>query len=110
MDEKVVAQKMEENKDVIAPPLKNRDPNDRRELQAAMKSWGETMKAMLDGRFGKGKVGYILILAPIGRESSLSWISDLSFASCKATFEALQQRTKQLDEKSIRLPSEYFGG
>ena len=88
----------------------HRDPNDRLEVENACISWSGTIQAMLDGRFGKGKVVHIMILAPVGRESTLSWIATANFASVKATIEALQQRLKFLEEQRLTIPSEHFGG
>lgn len=106
MDDK----KLEEALVKVEAPTSNRDPSNRLEIRSALTSWSQTIVQMLAGRFGKGKVIHILILAPVGRESQLSWISDADFASCKATFEALVERTKFLEESRIRIPDEYFGG
>ena len=94
----------------VEAPTLHRDPTNRLEIQSALTSWSKSLMQMLAGRFGRKAVIHILILAPVGRESQVSWISDASFESCKATFEALYQRTKFLEESRIKIPDEYFGG
>ena len=88
----------------------HRNPNDRLEIENACKSWSGTIQQMLDGRFGKGNVVHIFILAPVGREATLSWISTATFPSVKATIEALQQRLKYLEEQRLVISPEHFGG
>ena len=88
----------------------NRDANDRLEIESALTTWSHTIQQMLDGHFGKGKVVHLLIIAPTGRESTLSWISSANFSSVKATIETLQKRMKFLEESRITIPPEHFGG
>ena len=103
-------EKLDEALEKVEANPKHRDPNNRLEIENACKSWSGTIQQMLDGRFGKGKVLHIMILAPAGRESTLSWISTANFQSVKATIEALQQRLKYLEEQRLVIPSEHFGG
>ena len=88
----------------------NRDPHNRLEIESALTSWSGSIQQMLDGRFGKGKVVHMLVIAPVGRDSELSWISTAGFKSVKGVVDALQQRFKFLDENRITIPNEHFGG
>lgn len=94
----------------VEAPSSNRDPHSRMEIQMALTSWSKSITQMLMGRFGKEKVIHILILAPVGRETQISWISDGDFKSCKAVFEILTARAKYLDESRITIQGEHFGG
>lgn len=106
MDDK----KLDEALEKVKPTERNRDPHDRMELESALTSWSASIDAMLTGRFGKEKVVHLLVLAPVGRESIISWISTANFQSVKATIDALQQRLKYLEEQRIIIPAEHFGG
>jgi hypothetical protein len=106
MDDK----KLDEALEKVESSPKHRDPQDRLEVESACKSWSSTIQHMLDGRFGKGKVVHILIIAPTGREATLSWISTANFQSVKAAIEALQERLKYLEEQRLVIPPEHFGG
>ena len=103
-------EKLDEALKDINSPVKNRDPRDRLEIESALRSWSGSIQQMLDGRFGKGKVIHLLVLAPTGRETTLSWISSANFESVKATIAALMERFKFLDSKAIIIDPKHFGG
>ena len=46
------------------------------EVEEALRHWSSTMKVMLNSKFGKDKVGHIIILFPFGYGPKVSWISD----------------------------------
>ncbi len=103
-------QKLDEAIEKIKPTEKHRDPHDRMEIEVALQSWSGSIQAMLDGRFGKQKVIHLLVLAPVGNEAILSWISTASFPSVRAMISALQERMRYLEESRITIPQEHFGG
>lgn len=106
MDPKQIDEALEK----IKPLEANRNPHDRMEIEVALSSWSGSIQAMLDGRFGKGNVVHLLVLAPVGREAILSWMSTATFPSVKAMIAALQERMKYLEEQRIIIPKEHFGG
>lgn len=77
------------------------------ESEEAMRYWSDNIKAMLASRFGKSKVGHILILFPFGAEVSPSWISD---ATRDSVAKMLRKLADHLDDRRIILPGrdDYF--
>ena len=106
MDEK----KLDEALKNVASNPQNRDPENTLEIGQALTSWSSSIQQMLNGRFGKDNVIHLLIMAPTGRETTLSWISSADFKSVKAILEALQQRIKHLEEHQIVIDPLHFGG
>jgi hypothetical protein len=45
-------------------------------MEEAVRFWSSNIKAMLTQKFGKDKVGHIVIIFPFGHDVSCSWISD----------------------------------
>lgn len=110
MDEKSLDEQMEKHKSVIVPDLINRDPRNHREIEVAMRVWTKAIEAMLNERFGKGNMIYLLAISPIGNSPQISWLSNADFKSAKAVLDALSKRCQALDDRRIILPPEHFGG
>lgn len=51
------------------------------EQRQALITWSNSIQAMMDGRYGKGTTGNIIIIFPVGRASKLSWISNAAIGS-----------------------------
>ena len=110
MDEKALDDQMEKHKSTILPELKNRDPRNHQEIEAAMRMWTKTIEVMLNERFGKGNMIYFMAISPVGRDPQISWLSNADFKSAKALLDAISKRCQALDDRRIILPPEHFGG
>jgi hypothetical protein len=67
-----------------------------------MRYWSGNIKAMLEGEFGKDKVGHILIVFPFGDDVSCSWISDARRESVINMLHHLADHIESPDAKIIR--------
>ena len=68
----------------------NRNYNPR-ESELALREWSGVMRAALDQRYGRNKVGHLIVLFPYGPSQPISWISS-------ATVESVINITKGLSE------------
>lgn len=75
------------------------------EIELAMKHWAHQMQAMLDGKFGDGKVGHLVILFDFGNFGrNISWISNARLPSIIQLLEHLLKHIKELADKRIVEP------
>lgn len=51
------------------------------EQRGALVDWGQRIQAMLDGRYGKGTTGHLILVFPVGRNAKVSWISNATVSS-----------------------------
>ena len=84
------------------------DPVNRKfisDIELAMRFWAKEIKLALDERFGKDKVGHILILFPFGQTTNASWISNARRASVVAMLRLLADYIERSDAPSANEPS-----
>jgi hypothetical protein len=84
------------------------DPVNRKfisDIELAMRFWAKEMSLALNERFGKDKVGHILILFPFGQTTSASWISNARRASVVAMLRLLADYIERSDAPSANEPS-----
>lgn len=84
------------------------DPVNRKfisDIELAMRSWAKEMSLALNDRFGKDKVGHILILFPFGQTTNASWISNARRASVVAMLRLLADYIERSDAPSANEPS-----
>lgn len=72
------------------------------DLEAAMRFWADQMTQALDHKFGKSKVGHLIILFPFGATGQLSWISNARRGSLVALLRQLADHIESPDAKIIR--------
>ena len=75
------------------------------DLELAMRFWAKEMRLSLDERFGKDKVGHILILFPFGQTTTCSWISNARRASVVAMLRHMANAIESTDAASAHEPS-----
>lgn len=75
------------------------------DLELAMRFWAKEMRLALDNRFGKDKVGHILILFPFGQTTTCSWISNARRASVVAMLRHMADQIEKSDAPSAIEPS-----
>ena len=75
------------------------------DLELAMRFWAKEMRLALDNRFGKDKVGHILILFPFGQTTTCSWISNARRASVVAMLRHMADQIEKTDAHSVIEPS-----
>lgn len=72
------------------------------EVEEALRHWSSTMKAMLNQKFGKDKVGHIIILFPFGYGAKVSWISDARQHQVAQLLRELADHIESPDAKIVR--------
>lgn len=75
------------------------------DLELAMRFWAKEMKLALNNRFGKDKVGHILILFPFGQTTTCSWISNARRPSVVAMLRHMADVIEKSDAPSAQEPS-----
>ena len=75
------------------------------DLELAMRFWAKEMRLALDNRFGKDKVGHILILFPFGQTTTCSWISNARRASVVAMLRHMADVIEKTDAHTANEPS-----
>lgn len=72
------------------------------DLEMAMRFWAGEMTKALNQKFGKDKVGHILIVFPFGRNPKASWISNARAGSVIEMLRSLADHIEAPDAKIIR--------
>ena len=72
------------------------------DLEVAMRYWADNMKVALDQKFGKDKVGHLLILFPFGHSGQISWISNARTGSLIGMLRQLADHLESPNAKIIR--------
>ena len=75
------------------------------DLELAMRFWAKEIRLALDNRFGKDKVGHILILFPFGQTTTCSWISNARRQSVIAMLRHMADVIEKSDAHSVIEPS-----
>jgi hypothetical protein len=75
------------------------------DLELAMRFWAKEMRLSLNERFGKDKVGHILILFPFGQTTGCSWISNARRSSVVAMLRHMANAIENTDAPSAQEPS-----
>ena len=75
---------------------------DREALVQFMKDWVKPMKHIFDQRFGKNKIGYILITLDTGNEPTVNYITNLRDRDFK---RCLQMLADKVNETHILTPT-----
>lgn len=63
-----------------------------------MKDWCKPMQDIFNGRFGKNKIGHILITLDTGNEPTVSYVTNLRDADFK---RAMQMLAHKVNERTI---------
>ena len=85
-----------------------RDPVNQKfisDIELGMRFWANEMKLALNEKFGKDKVGHILILFPFGQTTNASWISNARRPSVVAMLRLLADYIEKSDAPSANEPS-----
>ena len=72
------------------------------DLEVAMRYWADQMVVALDHKFGKGKVGHMIVLFPFGHSGQLSWISNARSGSLIGMLRQLADHLESPNAKIIR--------
>ena len=71
------------------------------EIELAMHTWTQAMQDMLDSKFGKSKVGHLLILFDLGNfGKSVSWISNARHSN---VIQLLEHLIKHLEDQQSNI-------
>jgi len=71
-------------------------------LKEGMKFWSDNIKAMLATKFGKGKLGHILVVFPFGEATECSYISDTDGRGLAMMLRHLADRIENPNSKIIK--------
>jgi hypothetical protein len=66
-------------------------PNDKVALLKFMKEWCKPMQDIFNQRFGRNKIGHILIALDTGAEPTVSYVTNLRDADFKRCLQMLSQ-------------------
>ena len=72
------------------------------EQREALVKWGSSIKTMLDGRYGKGTTGHLILVFPVGRQAKVSWISNATISS---VINILKLLTNHLENETANVQS-----
>ena len=74
------------------------------EIELAMNSWAQAIQDMLDSKFGKNRVGHLLILFDLGNFGhNVSWISNARYSNVIQLLEHLLKHLKDQQSAIIKL-------
>ena len=76
-----------------------------KDVKNALEYWSKAFISMFDTRYGKGKIGHIILVFPLGNDSNASWISN---ADRRSVIELSEKTASHLrkNEPKIILPSD----
>jgi hypothetical protein len=86
----------------MADPVNQKFVSD---IELAMRFWAKEIRLALDERFGKDKVGHIVVLFPFGQTTNASWISNARRPSVVAMLRLLADHIERSDAPSAQEPS-----
>lgn len=66
------------------------------ELNKATEHWGKEIQSALDGRFGKEKVGYMLVLATTNKGGKMTFKTSLVLSGCVAFLRELADKVSRV--------------
>lgn len=77
------------------------NPKDKEALLRFIKDWAKPMQEILNQRFGKDKVGHIIIAVDTGRNPNVSFTTNLKDSDFKRLLKILSDK---LNERKIIIP------
>lgn len=73
------------------------------EIELAMRIWAQTMQDMLDSKFGKKRVGHLLVLFDLGNFGhNVSWISNARHSNVIQLLEHLLAHLKEQQSNILK--------
>jgi hypothetical protein len=72
------------------------------DIREALEYWSNTLQHMLANKFGKNKIGHMIIVFPFGEATECSYISDTDGEGLAMMLHHLADRIENPDTKIIR--------
>ncbi len=75
-------------------------PNDKTALLKFLKDWAKPMQVIFDQRFGKNKIGHVIIAVDTGNEPTITYSTNLRDGDFKRLLKILSDK---VNDRSITL-------